>query len=48
MAESAVCLARDISRERTPGGMWTCSSAMGDALIKRLEAIAGITFEIEH
>jgi short subunit dehydrogenase-like uncharacterized protein len=48
MAESAMCLVRDISREKTPGGMWTCSSAMGDSLIKRLEANAGITFEVEQ
>lgn len=47
MAESAMCLVRDVSRDRTPGGMWTCGSAMGDALIKRLQANAGLTFQIE-
>jgi short subunit dehydrogenase-like uncharacterized protein len=48
LAESAVCLVRDVSRETTPGGMWTSCSAMGDALIKRLEANAGISFQMEH
>jgi short subunit dehydrogenase-like uncharacterized protein len=48
LAESAICLVRDVAREETPGGMWTCSSAMGDALIKRLEANAGITFKLEN
>jgi short subunit dehydrogenase-like uncharacterized protein len=47
LGESAVCLARDISRETTPGGCWTTAAAMGDALIKRLEAHAGLTFAVE-
>jgi short subunit dehydrogenase-like uncharacterized protein len=47
LTESAVCLVRDVPRDKTRGGMWTSCSAMGDALIKRLEANAGITFQIE-
>jgi short subunit dehydrogenase-like uncharacterized protein len=47
LGESAVCLVRDISRDQTPGGMWTSASAMADAMIKRLSANAGITFQIE-
>ena len=47
LGESAVCLARDISRDVTPGGMWTSASAMGDTLIKRLQANAGMAFRIE-
>ena len=47
LGESAVCLARDVSRETTPGGCWTSASAMGDALIRRLEAHAGLTFTVE-
>jgi short subunit dehydrogenase-like uncharacterized protein len=47
LGESAVCLARDVSHEATPGGCWTSASAMGDALIKRLEAHAGLTFAVE-
>jgi short subunit dehydrogenase-like uncharacterized protein len=29
------------------GGCWTPASAMGDALLMRLGANAGVTFEIE-
>jgi short subunit dehydrogenase-like uncharacterized protein len=47
LAESAVCLAKDISRERTPGGCWTSASAMGETLIARLERNAGLTFAVE-
>ena len=47
LGESAVCLARDVSRADTPGGCWTSASAMGDALIKRLEKNAGLTFAVE-
>jgi short subunit dehydrogenase-like uncharacterized protein len=48
LGESAVCLARDVPREATPGGCWTPASAMGEALIKRLEANAGLTFTLEN
>ncbi|HWA62515.1 MAG TPA: saccharopine dehydrogenase NADP-binding domain-containing protein [Caulobacteraceae bacterium] len=47
LAESALCLARDVSRETTPGGCWTSASAMAAPLVKRLEAKAGITFTVE-
>jgi short subunit dehydrogenase-like uncharacterized protein len=48
LGESAVCLVRDISRDQTPGGIWTSASAMGDALIGRLAANAGVTFQLEQ
>ena len=47
IAESAVCLARDISRDITPGGVYTPAPAMGQALIDRLVKNAGLTFQIE-
>ncbi len=47
LGESAICLARDVPRSATPGGCWTTASAMGEALIKRLEAKAGLTFTVE-
>jgi short subunit dehydrogenase-like uncharacterized protein len=47
VAECAICLVRDIPRERKPGGIWTGASAMGNALIERLTAHAGLTFRIE-
>lgn len=45
IAESAVCLLRDCAA--TPGGIWTPASAMGQALITRLAAHAGLTFTVE-
>lgn len=42
IAECAVCLLWDA--EQTAGGFWTPAAAMGDALIKRLQANAGLTF----
>jgi len=48
LGEAAVCLARDVPRSTTPGGCWTPASAMGDALIRRLEANAGLTFKLEN
>jgi short subunit dehydrogenase-like uncharacterized protein len=42
IAEAAICLVRD--RTDTPGGVWTPAAALGRALLKRLEANAGVTF----
>ncbi len=47
LGESAVCLARDVPRSTVGGGCWTPASAMGAALIRRLEAKAGLTFSVE-
>jgi len=47
IAEAALCLAKDISRDETPGGVYTSAPAMGGALIDRLTANAGLTFTIE-
>lgn len=47
IAESALCLTRDVSRDVTGGGVYTTAPAMGNALIDRLEAHAGLTFKIE-
>ncbi len=44
LAESAVCLAKDDLDEK--GGVTTPSVAMGDKLITRLQAKAGMTFQI--
>lgn len=45
LAESAICLAKD----QTPdvAGVLTPSIAMGDALLERLQANAGLTFSVE-
>ena len=44
LAESAVCLAQDDLQ--VGGGFWTPASAMGDALLERLPANAGVTFNL--
>jgi short subunit dehydrogenase-like uncharacterized protein len=48
LGEAAVCLAADIPRTTTAGGCWTPASAMGAALIARLEARAGLNFTLEN
>ena len=44
LAESAICLAKD--KLPKGGGALTPSTAMGDALLKRLQDNAGLTFEV--
>jgi short subunit dehydrogenase-like uncharacterized protein len=41
IAESGICLARDISHDAVGGGFWTTASAMGEQLIGRLQDKAG-------
>ncbi|MEM1439847.1 MAG: saccharopine dehydrogenase NADP-binding domain-containing protein [Pseudomonadota bacterium] len=45
IAEAAVCLVKD--KADTAAGIWTPAAAMGQALIDRLKANAGLTFEFE-
>ncbi len=45
IAEAAICLLQDATD--TPGGIWTTAPAMGEPLIKRLEAHAGLSFAVE-
>ncbi len=47
IAEAGLCLAFDVDRDATPGGVYTTAPAMGEALIKRLQDHAGLTFAIE-
>ena len=46
ITESALCLASDDGRTLAGGGVWTAGSAMGTALIDRLQERAGLTFSI--
>ncbi|TJY62260.1 saccharopine dehydrogenase [Sinimarinibacterium sp. CAU 1509] len=46
LGEAAACLARDISKQDCVGGIWTPATAMGDRLIERLRAHAGLTFTV--
>lgn len=45
IAESAICLVRDVPE--SDGGIWTPAAVMGDPLVERLEARAGLTFRRE-
>lgn len=46
LGEAVVCLATETERDRVPGGFWTPATALGNRLIERLTAHAGITFEV--
>lgn len=48
LAQSAICLAKDVSKEEVAGGFWTPASAMGDPLIDRLEKYAGLAFRVQQ
>ena len=45
ITESALCLVQDVSE--TAGGIWTPGSLMAEALMQRLQAHAGLTFQLE-
>jgi short subunit dehydrogenase-like uncharacterized protein len=47
LAEAALCLLQDVDRDMTPGGVWTPGAAMGLALVRRLQAHAGLLFTVE-
>jgi short subunit dehydrogenase-like uncharacterized protein len=47
IAEAAICLARDVDRTETPGGVLTPAPAMGQKLIDRLTSKAGLSFNLE-
>ena len=46
IVESALCLAEDSDRLPVGGGSWTPSSAMGQLLLDRVTAHAGLSFEL--
>jgi short subunit dehydrogenase-like uncharacterized protein len=43
--EAAIALAPDRGRARAPGGFWTPAALLGDRLVERLVAHAGVRFE---
>jgi short subunit dehydrogenase-like uncharacterized protein len=45
ISEAAICLLQDAAG--TAGGIWTPASAMGQALIDRLQTHAGLRFQVE-
>lgn len=46
IGETALALARDLPADACPGGMWTPSTALGETLLERLQAHAGLKFEV--
>ncbi|MDO9235296.1 MAG: saccharopine dehydrogenase NADP-binding domain-containing protein [Aquabacterium sp.] len=46
IAESGMCLARDVAKADKPGGFWTTSSLFGDKLINRLHMHGQMKFEV--
>lgn len=47
ISESALCLIDEVDRSMAGGGVWTPGAAMGLALVRRLQARAGLSFAIE-
>jgi len=47
LSEAALALVFDVDRTAVSGGCWTAGAALAEALVTRLPAKAGITFEIE-
>ena len=45
LAQAAACLAKDVPAA-VAGGFWTPATIMGDVLIERLKAYAGLSFEM--
>ncbi len=46
LGQAAACLAADVGKGDKPGGFWTPATIFGDRLIERLQADAGLTFEV--
>jgi len=46
LGESAACLALDMPSATLAGGFWTPATAFGERLVSRLQARAGLTFEV--
>lgn len=46
LAQAAACLAKDVPAD-VEGGFWTPATILGDALIDRLQADAGLDFQLE-
>lgn len=46
LGEAGVCLAKDLASVESAGGFWTPATLMGEKLVERLQAHAGLTFEV--
>jgi short subunit dehydrogenase-like uncharacterized protein len=48
LGEAAACLFEDIGKKDLSGGFWTPATAMGQKLMDRLTASAGLMFDVEQ
>lgn len=46
LGQAAACLAGDVAKKKVPGGFWTPAAIFGDRIIERLQAHAGVHFEL--
>lgn len=46
LGEAAACLAQDLGSEPRRGGFWTPATLLGDRLVERLQAHAGLQFSV--
>ena len=46
LGQAAACLAQDLEQTARAGGFWTPASLMGQRLIDRLQARAGLSFVV--
>jgi len=46
LGQAGACLALDVARTEKPGGFWTTATVFGERLVHRLEAHAGVKFEL--
>jgi len=46
LGEAGACLALDVPKSALAGGFWTPATALGNALLARLQAHAGLKFEL--
>jgi len=46
LGQAAACLAVDVAKKKVSGGFWTPAAIFGDRIIERLQAHAGVHFEL--
>ncbi len=46
LGQAAACLAVDVAKKKVSGGFWTPAAIFGDRIIERLQAHAGVRFEL--
>lgn len=46
LGQAGACLALDVEKSEVHGGFWTPATIFGDRLVRRLQAHAGVTFDV--